>query len=317
MPVSNIQKLKILFWSMLTVAAMAVFWFTLNKNTGAVCESCSVIHVGSDVAMMDDGDVIRMIGFEKNIKGKQVSSIELNKLETVLEADPWVKRADMFFDNARSLQVKLIERVPIGRVFSDNGQSFYIDSSGARLPLKPNKYFYLPVFTNFPSEFDPHDARDSSLMLDVSTMARFISADSFWKSQIAQINIEGRKNFELIPVVGDHIVVFGGADQLKAKFHRLQVFYTRALAKTGIGTYKKLDVRFRGQIVATHTSAPNQALSDSSALAFAMASRSDGMFGDDTRAADSVSAPRPKKPEPAKKSFPKTVRPKIKGKKSR
>jgi cell division protein FtsQ len=57
--------------------------------------------------------------------------------------------------------------------------------------------------------------KDSLLLHDVKVTAAFINSDSFWSSQVAQIDMapseaDGSWEFDMVPVIGNHIVKLGG-----------------------------------------------------------------------------------------------------------
>jgi cell division protein FtsQ len=81
-------------------------------------------------------------------------------------------------------------------------------------------------------------------------MAQLLARDSFWTSQVAQIDYTPAQQWELIPVVGDHIVNLGSLTDIEAKLRRLLIFYQQVLSKTGLSRYRMIDVRFAGQVVA-------------------------------------------------------------------
>jgi cell division protein FtsQ len=85
----------------------------------------------------------------------------------------------------------------------------------------------------------------------MSQVAKFILRDPFWNAQVSQIDILPDRTFEMIPVVGDHRVRLGNGEQVAAKFHRLQVFYQQVLKRTGMNAYRVIDVRYKGQVVAS------------------------------------------------------------------
>ena len=160
-----------------------------------------------------------------------------------------MKNAELFFDNNQVLQVKIQERQPVGRVFTAEGSSFYVDSSGVRLPLSDKLSARVPMFTNFPSDKEVMAASDSELLRGVVDMGKFITADSFWMAQIAQVYITPQGTFELTPTVGNQTIIFGDADDVDNKFNNLYTFYKKAWLQNGINTYSKLDVRFENQVV--------------------------------------------------------------------
>jgi len=168
----------------------------------------------------------------------------------VLERNSWIQNAEMYFDNHQLLQVKVLERQPIARVFVNGGNSFYVDSAALRLPLSDKLSARVQVFTNFPSDKAILARPDSSLLEGIVKLSSFIKTDSFWMAQIAQVNITGDSKFELVPLIGDQLILLGDAEQLDKKFRRLKAFYEQALMQQGMNTYEKLDIRFDKQVVA-------------------------------------------------------------------
>jgi cell division protein FtsQ len=70
-------------------------------------------------------------------------------------------------------------------------------------------------------------------------------------AQVDQVDINSRNEFEMMPKVGDHIVLLGDGEDIEGKFHRLRLFYEQVLSRKGWGSYRKVDVQYRGQVVAT------------------------------------------------------------------
>ena len=105
----------------------------------------------------------------------------------------------------------------------------------------------VPVFTGFPEKIV--SKRDSLLLSNVRSAAFFIINSPFWMAQVSQVDITPERNFEMIPVVGNHIVLLGDGENIVLKFHRLFVFYKNVLSKTGFDTYKTINVQYEGQVV--------------------------------------------------------------------
>jgi cell division protein FtsQ len=130
----------------------------------------------------------------------------------------------MWFDNKSVLHVEVYEREPIARIFTIAGNSFYIDSTERKIPLSDRMSARVPVFTGFPDK-KVYSAKDSLLFTDVKNVAIYIKNDLFWMSQVAQVNITAERNFELSPVVGNHLVKLGNGKDIEKKFNRLMIFY--------------------------------------------------------------------------------------------
>ena len=183
------------------------------------------------------------------LKGQSVSAINTRKLEELLRKNVWVNNAQLYFDNNNVLHISVTEREPLARLFTTAGNSFYIDSNQKRMPLSERMSARVPVFTGFPDK-KVLSPKDSLLLNDVKTVAQYITSHPFWLSQASEIDITAERNFEMIPLIGNHLIKIGDAENLDQKFHRLFLFYQSVLSKTGFDKYRVIDAQFSGQIVA-------------------------------------------------------------------
>lgn len=192
-----------------------------------------------------------------NIKGQSKSAIDLQRMEKLLEDNQWVKEAQLYFDNKDVLHVTVNEREPLVRIFTDAGRSFYMDEDGEIMNLSDKQIVRLPVFTGFPGK-KMQASKDSALRKDIITTANYISENSFWNSQVAQVQIaeSGNADFTIVPVVGNHTIQIGDANDIPGKFDRALMFYKQVLARSGLDKYKSIDVRFAGQVVGRKSDNP-------------------------------------------------------------
>jgi cell division protein FtsQ len=201
---------------------------------------------------IDKTDILKTVQAEAAGKliGKPVTDFNLSHLEEKLESGHWVRDAELYFDSRDVLHVLIKEREPIARVFTTAGISFYIDSSGKKLPLLDKVSVRVPVVTNFTAA-KKFNQKDSALLKEVTQVIHYISVHPFWSAQIAQIDITPAATFEAIPVVGNHIIRLGRGEELEEKLQRLFIFYRQVLSKTGFDKYAVLDVQYKGQVVAS------------------------------------------------------------------
>ena len=243
-------------WLLAGVGTIILFGAAMEKKKNKRCTDVKIEIANADEQMfIDEKDVLDIINLNGHIDQKIISAVNLRILETALEANPWVKNAEMFFDNNQLLHVNIEERKPIARIFCASGNSFYVDSNGLRLPLSDKLSAKVPVFTSFPSDKAILSESDSLMLEQVVHLGKFIVADSFWMAQIAQIDITPKATFEIIPTIGDQIIAIGNADDLENKFNRLYTFYKQAWFQNGINTYERLDVQFNNQVVAVRKGA--------------------------------------------------------------
>ncbi len=248
----NWKKIIIqVIWLLIGAGTIVLFGAALQQKSNMVCAGVKVDILGVEEHLfIDENDVLEIVNSKAPITSEPIKNIDLRATETAIEATPWVKNAELYFDNKQVLQIIITERQPIARIFTMQGSSFYIDSVGLRLPLSDKLSARVPMFTNFPSD-KPNMAKPDSLLLQsVVAMGKYIMADSFWMAQTSQIAITPQATFEIVPTIGDQIIVFGTADDIDKKFKRLLAFYKNAWLQNGINTYEKLDVQYNNQIVA-------------------------------------------------------------------
>ena len=246
------QILGNILWSIAAALLVLLFIISWSAKEEKKCASVNVELVGENTValFMDEKEILQIIN-DKGIKaGLPIESVNLNELEKNLQSIKWVKHAEMFLDNQQALQIKIEQRIPIARIFTSSGNSFYIDKEGWKLPLKQLTVLRLPVFTGFPSDQEKLSSPDSLLLKDILHFTKAIEQDSFFMAQIAQINIASNGDFEMVPSVGDHMVLIGAVDNIEDKLNRLYSFYKQVWVQTGVNAYQVLDCRFDHQIVA-------------------------------------------------------------------
>ena len=242
-----------MLWVCIAGGMLSLLIAAIGKKNREDCTDYTIAIKGTDENyFIDAGDVNRLLrsgaGFE--LKGKKIKEINLKKLEQLLRDNVWIRKAEMWFDNRNVLHVEVYEREPIARIFTTSGNTFYIDSIKKKLPLSAKRSAMVPVFTGFPDK-KGYSKKDSLLLDDVRNIATYIKNDPFWMSQVAQIDISPDRNFELSPVVGNHLIKLGNAKDLERKFNRLMIFYQQVLAQKGFDAYSTIDVQYTGQVVGT------------------------------------------------------------------
>lgn len=238
-------------WLLAGVGLIILFGAAVHKKNQKDCVKINIEIIGAEQHMfIDEKDVLSIINARGVIIGTNLSSLHLREMETALEKNLWIKNAEVYLDNNQLLQIRILERQPVARVFTLEGTSFYVDSNSLQLPLSEKISARLPTFTGFPSSKDILAKPDSLLLNQIVKLGKFIQTDSFWMAQIAQIDITPQACFELVPLIGDHFVVLGNAEDIAAKFNRLYSFYRQAWLQNGISTYEKLDIQYSGQVVA-------------------------------------------------------------------
>jgi cell division protein FtsQ len=250
----NIRKiLSTMIWCCLSAGVLVLLIAAIRYRNGNACKGYVINLTGSSIGRKDILALLNPAGAAKP-QDRSIQSFDLRRLETTLEKNVWVRKARLFFDNNNMLHVDVAERTPVTRIFSEDGNSFYLDSAGIQLPLLTKSPVRLPVFTGYPSTKMRRRVADSVLTAGVKQISSYLRQDSFWMGQIAQIDITAGRSFELVPENGPRVNL-GDGDDVWAKFHRLSLFYQQVLNKVGAGRYARVDVSYAGQVVATRKGA--------------------------------------------------------------
>ncbi len=241
------------FWIALGCATIFLLVAAIKTKGAQQCKGVEInIHGVSNNFFVDKNDILHVItSLEKtNPVGKAIGRFNLKNLEAEMEKNVWVKSAELFFDNNENLQVVVQEREPIARVFTSTGTTFYIDEELAILPLSDKFSARLPVFTNFSADKNGFTKADSNLLMNIKTISLAIQKDSFSMAMVEQIDITAQQSFEMIPKIGNQLIVFGDATDVDAKLGKLKMFYKDIMVKAGWDTYSVINVAYKNQVVA-------------------------------------------------------------------
>ena len=248
-----IRKILVFSAWLLVISGITTLLIAANrKQKEHVCREVFIGIKGNEGKFyVEKEDVLKQIDNTMNgsLLEKFIAKINLAKIENGLKSNPWIKNAELYFDRKDALHVFVEEREPVARVFTSEGNSFYMDSSGAKMPLLDKMSIRVPVVTGFMNN-RKFNAADSALLQQTKQVVQFIYHHEFWNAQVGQIDITQKKKFELIPVVGDHIIKLGDGKNVEEKLNRLYVFYKQVMSKVGFNKYAVLDVEFKNQIVA-------------------------------------------------------------------
>ncbi|MBU3714835.1 MAG: hypothetical protein FGM46_07795 [Ferruginibacter sp.] len=246
------KVLTISFWVLLGAAGIALMTAAITKKSSSRCSAIGVQIINNDSSFVSQNEIIYIIERASNGKiiGKPINEIDLFSIENAIKKEAGIFKAELFFDNHGKLNVIVHETRPIARIFTTGGNSFFIDGLINILPANKHIPTQMPIITNFPSELNNLNAADSSLLKDINALSIDISKDAFLSSLIEQISINSNRQFELIPKVGEQIIILGDASDLNKKLNKLKLFYKKIVSECGLDKYDLINLQFKGQIVA-------------------------------------------------------------------
>lgn len=202
--------------------------------------------------LINDEDIKELIkaAFDSDLVGEKVESIDVERLEVELKEEGFVLDAEAYIDASQTIKIIIKQRQPILRVLDSNGLDYYLDGFGVK--MEPSKHYTarvlvatgsLPAFTN---DYLKREEHPINRLFDLTNV---ILKDDFLNPLVEQVHYN-KKEFTIVPKVGDHKIIIGNLNDLDDKIERLKIFYQEGMSRTGWQRYKELDLRYEGQVVA-------------------------------------------------------------------
>lgn len=243
--------LKCFAWIVCLAGTAVLMSFISVKKKTVVCTNVKILIPGADNFIeREEVDAI-LKQSQGNLVGQQLESINLQRIEKNIIANPYIAYATVYADMNGVIQIRVKQREPVLRMINANGQDYYIDSNGLKMPVSPNfTANVLAANGNIMEHFSGRvDTLITRMAKDLYKVALYVKKDTFFNAQIEQLYVNDKKDIEMIPRVGNQRIVLGGADSLETKMKNLLIFYKKALPKVGWNTYKTINVKYVNQIV--------------------------------------------------------------------
>lgn len=259
-----LRILLIITWILLIGGAGTLVGFVEATHYRQPCRNVRIhIDYGAADVLITKNDVdsivLRTAG---TLKGKPMGLINLAMVESAIRKQPYVANVHVFEDNPGTLYIDIRQREPLLRIINRYYENFYLDESGILLPINPgfsarvlvangnisdsyirNKKFKVNMLSL------PDSLFYDSMLTNLYKLTMFITHDKFLKAQIDQIYVNEAGEFELIPRVGNHLIILGTADDLEAKFKKLLAFYRHGLNHIGWNKYNVINIKYKNQVL--------------------------------------------------------------------
>ncbi|MDI5896913.1 cell division protein FtsQ/DivIB [Flavobacterium yafengii] len=239
--------MKLFNWTNIRLLLMFVlviflFSFTSNRNAGRKLIKSTVVFVGDNAPFVRQETVNKLlIENKKDASSIQKVNLDLNKLETTLNAQEMIEESDVFVSIDGVLKAVVKQKTPIARVFDKNG-SFYIDYEGNRMPLSTNFTARVPLVSGGINKKNNEDLSD---------LFRLIYDDAFLKKNIIGIQIMPNGSLKMLNRNFEYQIDFGRVINVERKFKNYKAFFQKAVLDSSLYKYKKIDLRFTEQVVCT------------------------------------------------------------------
>lgn len=219
-------------------------WKFASQAEDRICEGVNVEILDSIADGFVTESYIRSLLTRNNIspEGMKMSEINLEQIEELMLGESHIESANCFYNAAGVLCIKVVPQRPVLHVISQNGDDYYLSSTGLTMPTASFNVNLCVATGRISKQFA------SERLLE---MALFIHDNLFWREQIEQIHVLSPERIVLYPRVGQHVIELGSIDGFQEKLDRLRIFYRKGLERVGWNKYSTISLAYDGQIVCT------------------------------------------------------------------
>lgn len=238
-------------WLISLAGVVVLLSFIDVKKQTVVCTNVKILIPGAD-NFIEREEVDAILRQDQGVLlGRNLEKINIHQIEKKLRSNPYIGFAKVYVDMDGVVNIEIKQRQPILRIINSNGQDFYIDNEGLKMPISPNFTANVLVATGDIAEAFANrvDTLQTTLVKDLYKTALYIDRDTLWDNQIVQIDVDEKKDIVLIPRVGDEKILLGTADSLDVKMKNLKIFYKKVMPQVIAKAYKTINIKYTNQVV--------------------------------------------------------------------
>jgi cell division protein FtsQ len=219
-----------------------------------------VLETHEDMLFLSTDDILEKLSDKGLVHDTMTyAKADIMAVEAYLSEIPEVKSVQVYSTLGDNWCIELRQRSPIARIFNIDGSSCYLDSDGTLMPFSTN---YTPHVISVTGNINETDFSKSvneimnndslktiEILDDLYELSTYVCSDEFLSAQFTQVHINKHNEFELIPRVGNHRILFGDSEHIPGKFKKLELFYSEGLSRAGWDMYDTINVMYKDQVV--------------------------------------------------------------------
>jgi len=217
-----------------------LFAFAEKRNHARVLSEVNLHFTNSENLYLTEEAVNKLlIQNEVRVKSIGKETLDLNRVETLLESHEMVENAEVFLTVDGKMGALITQRKPLGRVMAS--APFYLDRQGLKMPLSEYYSARVPLLTGVGEEH----------LKQVYPLMDFINGDEFLTRHVTEVRRKGDGRYDIYLRQLNFVVVFGEVKDIELKFKNFKAFYQKALKDKKLDAYEKVDLQFGDQVVCT------------------------------------------------------------------
>jgi len=219
-----------------------LFLFAFQRNANRDMSNVNIQFSNNKTPFISHQTVNNLLiekhGSIKNINKEQ---LDLDALEYQLKSNPMIHHAEVFATPSGILDIHIRQKTPIARVYTH--EKYYIDSTGAPMPLSNNYSARVPLVTGYVSKHN---------LKHIYALAQKINQDAFLKQHVYEI-YQDDEHMLYLKLRACQFIVQIGKDTtfLDKKIDNLKAFYKKTLNSSIFNAYSKVNLQFENQVICT------------------------------------------------------------------
>lgn len=237
--------------------------FTASKEKELLCTEVRITMKDTlNAGFLKQADIEKALRIkEAEILGYPINEINTRSIEKKLLDNAYIQNAEVYSNLKGVLNIDVVQRRPLVRVITSKQNTYFVDNEG-------HIFSETHTFTPHVLIANGHFTEDEDIQgiktiyelknvdryqewIQALDLAAFIEENYFWKSQIVQIYLNSHGDFELIPRVGAHQIIFGDVSNLEKKFTKLKTLYEEGFKYEGWNKYEKINLKYKNQVICT------------------------------------------------------------------
>ncbi len=253
----------ILFDLVIAAIVILALGFSSNREGEVICSEVRInmidtLHSG----FLKKADIEEVLLSEANeILGYPLGKINTRKLESHLMDMPYIKSSEIYSLMNGVMYVDIVQRKPVIRIITRSDNTYFLDSDGYIFPSRKGFTPHVLIANGYFTEGkevkqsknlgELRELEKYKEWFDALELANFINKDEFWRAHVVQTYYNSKGDFELIPRVGAHQIIFGGIEDKENKFKKLMMLYEEGLEYEGWNSYEKINLKYKNQVICT------------------------------------------------------------------
>lgn len=182
--------------------------------------------------------------------GSHPDSLDFASMLEPLLSHPWIQEATIRPQAGGRMALHITERKPIAMLISANGRC-YMDRDGMRMDLR-GKPADLPLIHGFSCQIG--ESLEGDAFDDIRDFLTTIQQDPLSWHTLSEVSWNRAEGVTALTQENGVKILFGRGEFERKKTYWNR-FYREVVTREGIGLFRTVDLRFRGQIVTEKTPA--------------------------------------------------------------